>query len=99
MRVIAKTRNPVRDMKGLILTPEVTIAEAPELDLLLVPGGFGQQDLMDDEEVLALIRNHADSGGLVFSVCTGALLCGAARRCSPIRSRIFAKSISARRPQ
>jgi cyclohexyl-isocyanide hydratase len=26
----------------------------------------------------ALIRNHADSAGLVFSVCTGALLCGAA---------------------
>jgi cyclohexyl-isocyanide hydratase len=78
MRVIAKTRNPVRDMQGLILTPEVTIAEAPELDVLLVPGGFGQQDLMDDEEVLALIRNHFSEGRLVFSVCTGALLCGAA---------------------
>lgn len=78
MHVIAKTRNPVRDMQGLILTVEVTIAEAPQLDVLLVPGGFGQQDLMHDEEVLALIRNHADSGGLVFSVSTGALLCGAA---------------------
>ncbi len=35
IRVIANTRNPVRDMQGLILTPEVTIAEAPELDVLL----------------------------------------------------------------
>ena len=35
MRVIAKTRNPVRDMQGLILTPEATIAETPELDVLL----------------------------------------------------------------
>jgi cyclohexyl-isocyanide hydratase len=78
VQVIAKTRNPVRDMQGLILTPELSIAEAPEQDVLLVPGGFGQQDLMDDEEVLAFIRNHAGSGRLVFSVCTGALLCGAA---------------------
>jgi cyclohexyl-isocyanide hydratase len=78
IHVIAKTRDCVRDVQGLILTPEVTIAEAPMLDLLLVPGGFGQQDLMHDEEVLSLIRRHYDSGRLVFSVCTGALLCGAA---------------------
>ena len=43
--VIAKTKNPVRDIQGLVLTPEISIAEASELDLLLVPGGFGQQRL------------------------------------------------------
>jgi cyclohexyl-isocyanide hydratase len=78
IHVIAKTRNPVRDIQGLVLTPEVSIAEAPELDLLLVPGGYGQQDLMNDDEVLSLIRSQANVGRLVFSVCTGALLCGAA---------------------
>jgi len=44
--------------------------------MLLVPGGYGQQQLMDDEEVLSLIRSHFAAGRLVFSVCTGA---GAAR--------------------
>jgi len=78
VHVIAKTKSPVRDIQGLILTPEMSIAEAPELDVLLVPGGFGQQQLMNDEEVLSLIRNHFTAGGLVLSVCTGALLCGAA---------------------
>lgn len=78
MHVIAKERTPIRDVKGLILTPEVTIAKAPRLDLLLVPGGFGQQSLMDDQEVLSFIKWQADSGRYVFSVCTGALLCGAA---------------------
>lgn len=78
VHVIAKTKAPVRDVKGLILTPELTIAEAPPLDLLLVSGGLGQQALMEDQEVLSLIRNQADSGRYVFSVCTGALLCGAA---------------------
>jgi cyclohexyl-isocyanide hydratase len=33
---------------------------------------------MHDEEVLALIRRHVQSERLLFSVCTGALLCGAA---------------------
>jgi cyclohexyl-isocyanide hydratase len=78
IHVIAKTKSPVRDLQGLILTPEMSIAEAPELDVLLVPGGFGQQQLMNNEEVLSLIRNHFTAGRLVFSVCTGALLCGAA---------------------
>jgi cyclohexyl-isocyanide hydratase len=54
----------------------MSIAEAPDFEVLLVPGGYGQQDLMDDEEVLSRIRNQANSGRLVFPVCTGALLCG-----------------------
>jgi cyclohexyl-isocyanide hydratase len=78
IHAIAKTNSPIRDIQGLILTPEMSIAEAPEFDVLLVPGGFGQQQLMNDEEVLSLIRNHFTAGRLVFSVCTGALLCGAA---------------------
>lgn len=78
IHVIAKTRSAVRDIQGLIQIPETSIAEAPELDVLLVPGGFGQQQLMNDEEVLSLIRSHFTAGRLVFSVCTGALLCGAA---------------------
>jgi cyclohexyl-isocyanide hydratase len=78
LTVMAKTNFLVRDVQGLILTPEMSIADAPEFDVLLVPGGHGQQQLMDDEEVLSLIRRHFTAGKLVFSVCTGALLCGAA---------------------
>ena len=78
VHVIAKTKAPVRDVKGLILTPEISIAEAPPLDLLVVSGGLGQQALMEDQEILSFIRKQADSGRYVLSVCTGALLCGAA---------------------
>src|SRR5262249_52481650 len=73
-----QNESQVRDIQWLILTPEMSIVEAPEFDVLLVPGVFGQQQLMNDEEVLSLIRNHFRVGRLVFSVCTGALLCGAA---------------------
>jgi cyclohexyl-isocyanide hydratase len=78
MHMIGTERGPFRDKRGLILTPELTLDEAPHLDLLEVPGGPGQQALMTNEPVLKLIRDHAASGRPVFSVCTGALICGAA---------------------
>jgi cyclohexyl-isocyanide hydratase len=75
--VIGKELAPVRDVQGLWLTPDVSIAEARTFDVLLVPGGYGQQALMHDEEVRALIRKQVQIERLVFSVCTGALLCAA----------------------
>jgi cyclohexyl-isocyanide hydratase len=68
----------VRDIRGLRLTPDAALAEAPKLDVLHVPGGFGQENLMEDETVLAWIRQQAAGALCVFSVCTGALICGAA---------------------
>ena len=78
VQIVGKERAPVRDVQRLRLTPDVSIAETGTFDVLLMPGGYGQQQLMSDEEVLSLIRSHFAAGRLVFSVCTGALLCGAA---------------------
>ncbi len=77
-RVYGKTAGMVRDLKGLRLTPDAALADAPQLDVLHIPGGFGQEALMEDEEVLSWIRNQAAGAHSVFSVCTGALVCGAA---------------------
>jgi len=78
VQIIGKELTPVRDVQGLRLSPDVRIAEAGLFDVLLIPGGYGQQALMHDEVVLELIRKHVESERLLFSVCTGALLCGAA---------------------
>jgi len=77
-RIYAKTADAVRDVRGLRLTPDATLAEAPPLDVLHVPGGFGQEAFMEDPEVLGWIRQQAGGACSIFSVCTGALLCGAA---------------------
>jgi cyclohexyl-isocyanide hydratase len=77
-RIYAKTAGAVRDVRGLRLTPDATLAEAPPLDVLHVPGGFGQEAFMEDPEVLGWIRQQAGGACSIFSVCTGALLCGAA---------------------
>ena len=50
--IIWKALVPIRDVKGLIITPEATFEDAPQLDVLVVPGGFGQQALMEDETAL-----------------------------------------------
>src|ERR1700686_2506435 len=55
-RIFAKTTAPVGDLRGLRLMADAVLAEAPQLDLLHVPGGYGQEAMMDDEEVLGWIR-------------------------------------------
>ena len=77
-RVYGRTGEPIRDVNGLRLTPDVTLADAPRLNVLHVPGGHGQEELMDDEEILDWLRAQAATARAVLSVCTGALLCGAA---------------------
>jgi cyclohexyl-isocyanide hydratase len=77
-RLFARTAAPVRDIRGLRLLPDAILAEAPKLDLLHVPGGFGQEALMNDSELLDWVRIQASEARYVFSVCTGALICGAA---------------------
>ncbi len=76
--IYGKEVKPVRDVRGLLLAPDAAIANAPQLDVLHIPGGFGQEALMEDQEVLSWIRQQAAGAQSVFSVCTGALLLGAA---------------------
>jgi cyclohexyl-isocyanide hydratase len=77
-RIYAKTLDPVRDVKGLRLLPDATLAAAPQLDVLHVPGGYGQEALMLDEGTLEWVRRQAGGAQFVLAVCTGALICGAA---------------------
>src|SRR5260370_19367145 len=76
--VLAKNKQPVRDAKGLVLTPEKTLSESPALDVLLVPGGGGVNAVMEDDAALAFVRKQAAGAKFVFSGCTCALICGAA---------------------
>ena len=77
-RIYGKAAAPVRDLKGLWLRPDASLTDAPPLDVLHVPGGYGQEALMEDAEVLGWVRQQASGACIIFSVCTGALICGAA---------------------
>ncbi|WP_458318769.1 DJ-1/PfpI family protein [Mycolicibacterium brisbanense] len=69
---------PVRDWRGLTLLPDAVLEEAPQLDVLHVPGGPGQQAHMEDRRLLDWLQRQASGARCVLSVCTGALLLGAA---------------------
>ncbi|HUC49424.1 MAG TPA: DJ-1/PfpI family protein [Xanthobacteraceae bacterium] len=77
-RIYGKSTAPLRDLRGLRMMADAPLSEAPRLDLVHIPGGFGQEALMDDEEILGWIRRQAQGARCVFSVCTGALILGAA---------------------
>ncbi len=71
---LAQSRDPVRCAKGLRIQPDHTIADAPELDVLLVPGGQGTRREVDNPALIEWLRRVAPSCSWVTSVCTGALL-------------------------
>lgn len=65
---------PVQADRGVEIGAAVSFADAPPLDLLLVPGGPGQISLMKHSLLMEFIRDCAQTSGWVCSVCTGALL-------------------------
>jgi cyclohexyl-isocyanide hydratase len=76
--LVARTPDPVTTDRGMQILPTVTYADCPPLDVVMVPGGPGQQDLMEDEAALEFLRKIAASAKYVTSVCTGSLVLGAA---------------------
>lgn len=78
VHVIWKSLDPVVSDVGLTILPSITMAECPQLDVVCVPGGPGVNDLLNDEEVLGFLRRQSEKARFVTSVCTGALVLGAA---------------------
>jgi cyclohexyl-isocyanide hydratase len=76
-KIYAKTMAPARDMKGLRILPDATLDEAPQLDVLHLPGGYGVDAALSDPVILNWVRRQAEGAQAVFTVCTGALLLGA----------------------
>ncbi len=76
--LIWKTREPVRANSGLTMLPTTTLAECPQLDLICIPGGGGMNALLTDAETLDFVRRQSKGARYVTSVCTGALVLGAA---------------------
>jgi cyclohexyl-isocyanide hydratase len=78
VHLIWKRIEPVPSDSVLTLTPTITFADCPQLDVICVPGGFGTDDLVNDEEVLDFLRGQAAGARYITSVCTGSLVLGAA---------------------
>jgi cyclohexyl-isocyanide hydratase len=78
LHMVWKSLDPVKTDAGFSIVPTTAFADCPQLDVVCVPGGAGQIDLMNDEETLAFLRQQAAGARYVTSVCTGSLVLGAA---------------------
>jgi cyclohexyl-isocyanide hydratase len=78
VHVLGKERAAVLTDIGQPVLPQLTLAEAPALDMLFVGGGPGATALMEDADVLDFLRERAPAAQWITSVCTGALVLGAA---------------------
>jgi cyclohexyl-isocyanide hydratase len=78
VHLIWKRIEPVPSDTVLVLTPTVSFADCPQLDVICVPGGGGTEDLVNDQETLDFLRAQAAGAQYITSVCTGSLVLGAA---------------------
>ena len=71
---LAEAEGPIKCAKGLRVLPDYTWATAPEMDVLVYPGGQGTRSHLGDETYRKWVRHLSEGGTLMTSVCTGALV-------------------------
>jgi len=78
--LVGATSDPIapEGVSGIAFTPHTDFAGAPPLDVLFVPGGQGIAKAISDPPTLSFLRSQASSATYITSVCTGALVLGAA---------------------
>jgi len=75
---VAASSEPVRSEWGLVIVPDATFDDAPPIDVLCVPGGWSVNAHLTDDALLEFLRTRGERARYVTSVCSGALLLGAA---------------------
>lgn len=78
IHIAASSMAPVPTDATLTLNPTTTFTDCPPADVLVVPGGFGVDDAMNDPALMAFVKREGARAKYVTSVCTGAFILGAA---------------------
>lgn len=76
--LVAESEAPVRCRGGMRVVPDVTTANCPKLDVILIPGGQGTRVEVENRKLLDWIAKISGTCQWVTSVCTGAMLLTAA---------------------
>ncbi len=81
LHVVAATLDPILTLQKVPITPTATFSDydgATPLDVLLVPGADDTSGATGDDTLMKFVRTQGASARMVTSVCTGALILGAA---------------------
>jgi transcriptional regulator GlxA family with amidase domain len=71
---VAESKEPVDCTHGLRALPDHSFGDAPPLDVILIPGGFGTRTEVDNPALMDFVRRSGKSASYVTSVCTGAFI-------------------------
>jgi transcriptional regulator GlxA family with amidase domain len=71
---VAERKGPVPSAQGPATLAEHSYADAPKLDLVLVPGGVGTFAQLENAALLEFLRKCASEAEVMMSVCTGSAL-------------------------
>jgi len=77
-RFAAAKKGPVRLSSGLEVIAQSKMGDGPAADILLIPGGIGANDAVDNDEFIARVREGAQKAARIVSVCSGAFILAAA---------------------
>lgn len=69
---VAATKNPLLTQGFIKVTPEYSIADAPKIDVLVIPGG-NTRPTMDNPAAVAWLKKTIDDSEITLTVCTGAV--------------------------
>ena len=73
-----------KDIKGLQISADYSLNDIENPDILIIPGGFGIDLILENHEIIEWIQNAHKTSKWTVSVCSGAILLGApGRRRSP----------------
>ncbi len=89
---VAPTKSPRTASSGLKVTPDFDFDDAPAADLLLVPGGNGNEIILNPANK-AWLMQRAQGSKMVLAVCTGTFLLGYAGLLDGLPATTFAPQI------
>jgi putative intracellular protease/amidase len=100
--VVAQNLGPVASAQGPAVNAEHDFSNCPRLDLLLVPGGLGTREQIDNQPLVDWLRERSEAAEVVMSVCTGSALLACAgvldgRRATS--NKMFFNWVAEQRPQ
>jgi transcriptional regulator GlxA family with amidase domain len=73
--LVGQSTQPLRCAKGLTIVPEYSFEDCPPLDVLLVPGGQGTREQVDNPALMDFVKLQAEQHvQCLMSVCTGAFI-------------------------
>ncbi|WP_133468305.1 DJ-1/PfpI family protein [Paraglaciecola marina] len=74
IHLIGANYDAVKTDAGFSVNPTCSIQDAPQMDLLCIPGGLGQKVVSDDPMFMSFIEGQGNRANYVTSVCSGSLI-------------------------